>query len=59
MFSQEVNSRGAYGPDLLPIADYFPGPKFHVRVCGNCGLVEWFVPEQHLTKVKERFRPEA
>jgi ribosomal protein S27AE len=23
-------------------------PKFHLRVCGNCGLVDWFLPDKVL-----------
>jgi predicted nucleic-acid-binding Zn-ribbon protein len=59
LFSQEVSARGGYGPDLLPIGGFWSAPKFRIRVCGSCGLVEWFVPAEHLSKVKERFHREA
>jgi len=50
-----VGSRGGYGPDLLPTGFSWRSPKFEIHVCGNCGLVEWFVPERYLAKVKEKF----
>jgi hypothetical protein len=59
LYSKEVSARGGYGPDLLPIGGFFSTPKFRIRVCGACGLVEWFVPPKHLDKVKERFRRES
>ena len=59
LFSQEVSARGGYGPDLLPVGGFFNAPKFHIRVCGGCGLVEWFVPPEYLNKVKERFPRET
>ena len=33
-------------------------PKFHLRVCGICGLLDWFLPEQDLQKLKKNFTPE-
>jgi predicted nucleic-acid-binding Zn-ribbon protein len=57
-FSQEVDAKGGYGPDLLPIG-FFSAPKFHIRVCGGCGLVEWFVSPKYLSKVKEKFPRET
>jgi predicted nucleic-acid-binding Zn-ribbon protein len=53
-YSKEVNARGGYGPDLLPIG-FWSRARFEIQVCGNCGLVEWFVPSRLLSKVKERF----
>jgi hypothetical protein len=49
---------GGYGPNLLPIG-FFSTAKFHIRVCGSCGLVEWFVLAEYLGKVKASFSPEA
>jgi predicted nucleic-acid-binding Zn-ribbon protein len=51
---KEVDSKGGYGPDLLPIG-FWTSPKFEIHVCGSCGLVEWFVPARFLSKVKEKF----
>lgn len=59
LFSHEVIARGGYGPDLLPIGGFFSSPNFRIQVCGDCGLVEWFVPPQYLDKVKEKFQRES
>jgi ribosomal protein S27AE len=40
---------------LLPIGNWFSPTHFELRVCGSCGLAEWFVPEKHLAKVREKF----
>jgi predicted nucleic-acid-binding Zn-ribbon protein len=58
IYSREVNARGGQGPNLLPIG-FFTSSTFLIRVCGDCGLVEWFVPPKHLNKVKEKFQREA
>jgi hypothetical protein len=34
-------------------------PKFHLRVCGTCGLMDWFLPAKDVQKLKKRFAPEA
>jgi hypothetical protein len=34
-------------------------PRFHLRVCGGCGLVDWFLPEKDVQKLKKKFSPEA
>jgi predicted nucleic-acid-binding Zn-ribbon protein len=53
-YKKEIGARGGYGPDLLPIG-FWSAAKFEMQVCGNCGLVEWFVPARFLSKVKEKF----
>ena len=58
-YSKEVYARGAYGPDLLPVGGFFNPPKFRLFVCGGCGLAEWFVQPEFLSKVKERFKREG
>jgi hypothetical protein len=58
LFSQEVSAKGPYGPDLLPVG-FFARPKFRIRVCGGCGLVEWFVASGTLSQVKEKFARET
>jgi hypothetical protein len=40
--------------DLLPIG-FFSGGKFILQVCGGCGLAEWFVPDEYMPKVREKF----
>jgi hypothetical protein len=37
---------------------FFSNPKFLMRICGGCGLVEWFVPPEHLDTVKKKFARE-
>jgi hypothetical protein len=54
LYWQEINARGGYGPDLLPIG-LFSMPKFDICVCGGCGLVEWFVSSKYLDDVKQKF----
>ncbi len=53
-YFQEIGATGAYGPNLLPIG-FFTNRKFRIEVCGDCGLVEWFVPARLLPKLKTRF----
>jgi predicted nucleic-acid-binding Zn-ribbon protein len=55
-YRKEVNAAGGYGPNLLPVGWVgWSGPKFEIEVCGGCGLIEWFVPQRLLPKVKETF----
>jgi hypothetical protein len=58
IYSQEVSANGGYGPRLLPLG-LFSSATFRIRICGDCGLVEWFVPQEHLGKVKKKFRRES
>jgi hypothetical protein len=58
IYSQEVSACGAEGPNLLPLG-FFVSKRFHLRVCGSCGLVQWFVPPDLLGKVKKTFRLES
>ena len=30
-------------------------PRFHLRFCGTCGIVDWFLPEKDLKKLKKKF----
>lgn len=55
MYFKEIRARGGYGPDLLPIGGFWSTPKFQLWVCGGCGLTMWFVPQEHLEKVKKKF----
>ena len=55
-YSSEIDADGGGGPDLLPIGGFFAGThKFVLRVCGKCGLADWFVPERFLGGVREKF----
>jgi hypothetical protein len=33
-------------------------PKFNLRVCGTCGLMDWFLPPKDVQKLKKKFTPE-
>jgi hypothetical protein len=39
----------------IPILLLARPPKFHLRVCGTCGLVDWFLTGKDLEKVKKNF----
>lgn len=57
-YTHDVAAKGAYGPDLLPIGS-LSGGTFEIRVCGNCGLTEFFVKNKwDLVEVKKHFRKE-
>jgi hypothetical protein len=34
-------------------------PECQVRVCGDCGLVEWFATEDYLEKIKAAYVVES
>jgi predicted nucleic-acid-binding Zn-ribbon protein len=51
---EEVSANGGYGACLLPLG-MFSNAKFQICVCGNCGLVEWFVAPHCLDAVKKKF----
>lgn len=58
-YSKLVDAIGGHGPNLLPIVGFWDNlrgkAKLRIRVCGGCGHVEWFVPEDLLEKVREKF----
>ena len=57
LYSREVDASGGNGPDLLPIGGFLlTAPRLIVQVCGQCGLVEWFVPSRLLEQVKKKFQ---
>jgi hypothetical protein len=39
----------------IPIMLSSPPPKFRLRVCGVCGLVDWFLPANTVEKLKKKF----
>lgn len=47
-------------PSLLPlsVSGWLEGGRYRLRICGQCGLTQWFVVEAFLDKVRERFEPE-
>jgi predicted nucleic-acid-binding Zn-ribbon protein len=54
-FSHEVNAGGGLTPNLLPIG-FFAGARYRIRVCGTCGLTDWFVPKEFLQGVRDTFK---
>ena len=53
-YFKTVGANGGYGPRLLPLG-FLAGGSFRLRVCGNCGLTDWFVTGTDLAKVREKF----
>jgi hypothetical protein len=53
IYSHAVRAKGLV--DLLPIG-FFSGGEFELRVCGECGLANWYVPDKYLAKVKKNFK---
>jgi hypothetical protein len=43
---------------FLPVG-IFSSREIHLRVCGGCGLVDWFVKPSTLGKVKQKFTSES
>lgn len=43
---------------MLPLG-MFSIRELHIRVCGDCGLVEWFAAPKTLAKVKAKFHRES
>jgi hypothetical protein len=39
----------------VKFAGWLGGAKLEAQVCGNCGLLDWFVPQNLLPKVKREF----
>ncbi len=57
-YAKDVAAESGAGRSLLPLG-LFSDPEFHIRVCGNCGLVDWFVPPTFLKEVKDQFERET
>jgi len=56
-YSKDVTLSGFIRP-LLPVG-FFSEGAVHLRVCGSCGLLEWFVVPKTLDKVKQKFTKDA
>lgn len=51
-------SLGGYTANILPVGLF--GPRhIHLRICGGCGLLDWFVKPATLEKVKVKFSKET
>jgi ribosomal protein S27AE len=56
LYFREVGARGSHGPDLLPkVGGFFRGGKFEIYICGSCGHTQFFVPDELLPTVKEKY----
>ena len=53
-YSQDVSLTGIPG-SFLPVGSVFTSRDVHLRVCGGCGLLDWFIKPSTLGKVKQRF----
>lgn len=56
-YSRDVELWG-HTSHLLQIG-FFSKREVCLRVCGACGLLEWFVSPESLDKVKQKFSREA
>ena len=56
IYLRVVSARGSHGPDLLPkLGGFFRGPKLELYVCGTCGYAQFYVPEELLSPLRERY----
>ena len=53
LLAANVDSRGGYGPELLPGIGIFYRAYFTIVVCSECGFVHWFVRSEDLERVKK------
>lgn len=53
-FYSKAMAFSGYVRPMFPIG-FFGEDTGRVRICGGCGLVEWFVSTRTLEDVKERF----
>lgn len=52
-YSNDVSLTG-YLHTLVPLG-VFSAADVHLRVCGQCGLIDWFISPESLGKLKEKF----
>jgi len=45
---------GGYLQSLVPVG-FFAHADVQLRVCGHCGLMDWFITPESLAKVKAKF----
>ena len=55
-YSRDASLSGDAG-QFLPVG-IFSARDIRLRICGSCGLVDWFVKPTTLEKVKEKFTKE-
>jgi hypothetical protein len=39
----------------IAITPFSLPPKFHLQICGTCGILDWFLPENDLKKFRKKF----
>jgi len=60
-FTKEISAGGGVSNNLLPLGfvGWAEGPRYRLRICGSCGLTQWFVVDAFLPQVREKFIPES
>lgn len=43
---------------MLPVGSLFNFAKVKIRVCGGCGLIEYYANAETLERVKKKFQRE-
>ena len=56
-FYSHYTSFSGHVGSLLPVGLFGPDDA-RVRVCGTCGLIEWFAASRTLESIKEKFTPD-
>ncbi len=59
IYAQLVSAFGGYGPDLLPnlgALSLFKGKNLEMYICGRCGYIRFFVPEERLPEIREKYQ---
>jgi hypothetical protein len=56
-YTRDVNFTG-HAHAALPVG-FWSGAKCRLRICGGCGLAEWFLTPESLEKVKVKFTRES
>jgi hypothetical protein len=53
-----ADAMGGEGPDLLPgVGGFFRRAQFAVVVCCGCGLTRFFVTQEEIEKVRQKWEP--
>jgi len=52
--SDAISAGGGHAPNYLPgLGSFFSAEKFHLVVCGNCGLTRFFARQEALRKLAD------
>lgn len=59
-YIKEVTAGGGLSANYLPLgfSAWLNNSRYRLRVCGSCGLTQWFVVEEFLDLVKQKFKRE-